>query len=415
MLDLRRQWRYLTIMSDRFRCYRMFSIEDLDKLWETATFAFDASALLNAYAYSTSTRDEYFAAIHSLGDRAWAPEHAIREFHKNRISRIKAQAKAVADIQELFLNANSELYKSLVKYYHHPAVDIRAIQSVMMSTHASIDALLIEAATRYEESVNKSNGYNPDAILDWITTAFEPSLEQAYSVDDISVHYKEAEARFQRSIPPGYKDSGKAENKYGDYIIWRQMLDRAERTRKPIIFITNDAKEDWWRRENGETLGPRPELRQEMWDTAQVDFYMYTSDRFMDQARKRKLSEVSDKTIDEISQWIVNAMGEESRRYDVVMEALPFERVHLQDLTDGSPSNLIPKLFDRIIFSPSMSFRANGDSTSAGPDSTRFNGYLTQYPENNPSKASQGEELDTVDAPRQSSDAKEPADAEDDC
>src|SRR5258708_10438801 len=64
------------------------------------------------------------------------------------------------------------------------------------------------------------------------------------------------------------------------------MMDHAATSKKPIIFITRDAKEDWWLKHNGEMVSPRPELAQEMKQSANVVFYMYTTVRFLEFAQQ---------------------------------------------------------------------------------------------------------------------------------
>jgi hypothetical protein len=43
-----------------------------------------------------------------------------------------------------------------------------------------------------------------------------------------------------------------------------------------MIFVMRDVKEDWIQQHKSETLGPRPELRQEMMSAAGVQFWIYT-------------------------------------------------------------------------------------------------------------------------------------------
>lgn len=54
------------------------------------------------------------------------------------------------------------------------------------------------------------------------------------------------EYRFKNKIPPGYMDKNKEDNNYGDYIIWREIIDKcASEDGADAIIITNDMKEDW--------------------------------------------------------------------------------------------------------------------------------------------------------------------------
>ena len=68
-------------------------------------------------------------------------------------------------------------------------------------------------------------------------------------------------------------------------MIWEQLKDRARATGKPVIFVTDDQKEDWWHRsKSGQVYGPHPLLLQEMMREAKVAAYIYTADSFMERA-----------------------------------------------------------------------------------------------------------------------------------
>jgi hypothetical protein len=66
-----------------------------------------------------------------------------------------------------------------------------------------------------------------------------------------------------------------------------EILEHAKATERPLIFITSDTKEDWWWRHGQSTVGPRPELVQEIAGFASVRFYMYSVERFLSEAQKR--------------------------------------------------------------------------------------------------------------------------------
>lgn len=46
----------------------------------------------------------------------------------------------------------------------------------------------------------------------------------------------------------------------GDYLLWVEALDEAQRRATGLLLVTGDEKEDWWLRHRGHFLGPRPEL-----------------------------------------------------------------------------------------------------------------------------------------------------------
>jgi hypothetical protein len=48
----------VSVMRKAFRHYFRLTKDELDALWKTALFSFDASVLLNIYGYSNEARDD---------------------------------------------------------------------------------------------------------------------------------------------------------------------------------------------------------------------------------------------------------------------------------------------------------------------------------------------------------------------
>lgn len=113
---------------------------------------------------------------------------------------------------------------------------------------------------------------------------------------DIEQRRKEALRRFDAKIPPGYKDKGRP----GDYLIWAEMKDKAKSAQLPVLFVTDDNKEDWWARHDGKTLGPRPELRHEFFEATGQLFYAYSPSRFLAFVSSEDEELVSKETVKEM-------------------------------------------------------------------------------------------------------------------
>ena len=90
------------------------------------------------------------------------------------------------------------------------------------------------------------------------------------------------------------------------------MLDKAKEKKSPVIIVTDDAKEDWWWKHQGKIIGPRPELVEEMRATANVSFYMYRSDQFLEHAARYLKQHVDQAAIAEVRD--IRNRDEELRR-----------------------------------------------------------------------------------------------------
>ena len=130
----------------------------------------------------------------------------------------------------------------------------------------------------------------------------------------------EGEKRYTNQQPPGYKDAkkdadGDQYRRYGDLIVWKQLLDEAKTKNVPVVFITDDNKEDWWLVQSGRTIGPRTELRDEFFTFAGNNFWMYTVDRFIEEAGRARNANVSREVIEEIKQVSFDAKEDKTFSY----------------------------------------------------------------------------------------------------
>lgn len=106
--------------------------------------------------------------------------------------------------------------------------------------------------------------------------------------------YVEGDFRFLRKLPPGYMDEKEKDKKdetktqkFGDLFVWKQLLCHAEECRRPIVFITNDNKPDWWKLDqDGRPESPRPELIEEFSCYSDQSFAMISMGEFVEHIGK---------------------------------------------------------------------------------------------------------------------------------
>lgn len=152
---------------------------------------------------------------------------------------------------------------------------------------------------------------NDDDILLFIENMFKGKVGDNISEKTINEYKEEGKKRYEDKIPPGYADNQKKENKYGDFIIWKEMKDKSKKDNKHIIFISEDRKEDWIKNVNGEKKGPRPELINEFYNENKKLFYMYNTESFLFLSNKYIKSNISNDMIDEIKNINDSNGGEE--------------------------------------------------------------------------------------------------------
>lgn len=268
-------------MRNLFPGYYQPRENEFKEIWQECIFACDASFLLNIYRYTPKTRERLFDILSKLKNQIWAPYQSAYEYQKNRQSVISQQSKADDEIKKLLLDNLSKLQKILKKYEKHAFIkNIDEIPSLFEESMKKSEGILNTANSQHKS-------VNFDEIRDKLDEILGENIGKKYHTDELEGIYKEAQQRFDEKIPPGYMDKDKENpEKYGDFIIWRQLIDYASLQKKPLIFVTDDAKEDWWRMHEGKKTSPRPELVEEMQSTAGIIFYMYSSERFMNYAEQ---------------------------------------------------------------------------------------------------------------------------------
>ena len=123
----------------------------------------------------------------------------------------------------------------------------------------------------------------------------------------MKVLYSEGEKRYKENIPPGYKDKAKPNNdKYGDLVLWKEMLYKCQSDAKDLIFICDDRKEDWWLEHQGKTISPRPELLKEFNSETKRECHFYKPFQFLEFANKYLDSKIKSETIEEVKNYTFN-------------------------------------------------------------------------------------------------------------
>ena len=267
------------------------------EMWEGGTFVFDANVLLNLYRYSPETKDELLGMLQANSDRLWLPHQAAKEYHKNRIFVILQIAEVYDSIKKLLEDSQNKIQNelhSMIGKRRHPFVGENLIDKIT-TLFTGLQEEVINL------SQNHPNLIENDPILDTITNLFENKVGSAYNSDELNKIYQKGKERYDKKIPPGYRDNEKGElEQFGDLVMWFQIIDYAKKNKQPIIFVTDDRKDDWWLRIKGQTIGPHPELVQEIVSEAGIPFYMYSTDPFMEQAHKHLEQKVNQQAIEEV-------------------------------------------------------------------------------------------------------------------
>ncbi|MCU5582506.1 PIN-like domain-containing protein [Bacillus toyonensis] len=246
----------------------------LNEMIKDATVVVDTNVLLSAYQTKPVTFDTILNILQELVNekRLKIPSHVVREFNENRPNRIK---EITNELQQ-FINTvegikNTQPPKNLNKIL--PAIDVledshnEKVIELQQEFNKQLNVLK-EQGNKFKEELSAlvlklSDYMDNDPIL----LKYETIIRESYYDSDVIFDEKkleeEGKRRFEKNIPPGFRDKAKKMNKYGDLIVWLQICELKE----DIVFITFDNKEDWVYKDNkGNVLGARRELVQEYYE-----------------------------------------------------------------------------------------------------------------------------------------------------
>jgi hypothetical protein len=317
------------------------SKEREDDIWKNCIFIFDSSALLNFYYFTDETKNNIFSKIfENYKGRLWIPQHVEFEYLKKRKDTL---TKLINDKYKKFENLE-EIKKSITKIENqltefnnnikndkeektHPIINIdNKITDEFHNKFNEFESCFAEYREKVNQEIDKRKSeieaiFEKDILLESIEKYF--SVGEKFSFDELMKILPEGEFRYKFEIPPGYKDYAderkKGTQKIGDLIIWKQIINYAKETPKPIILVIDDLKDDWCyveKRSNEKRIErPREELIKEIKDIADVSFWMYSLTQFISKANALlKENGMDEKSIEEINEVSKQQYNEEPKR-----------------------------------------------------------------------------------------------------
>lgn len=233
-----------------------FMLKPLEKCLAESLIVLDANVLLLPFKTGPHALDEIEKALEQLKaeKRLFVPDHALREYLANRPEKIK------------------EFYDQLNK---RRSKDYSVSSVAKLVEKVNSFEKLQEAEKKLKNEVEEYKKVVDQAIAEvkqWTTNdpvskMYKKILSEEIVIglpQDLVELEKEHKERNAKSIPPGYKDSGKSSNNIGDFLIWKTILTVAERNpHKDLIFVTGEEKSDWVYRSSNDVLYAREELIEE--------------------------------------------------------------------------------------------------------------------------------------------------------
>jgi hypothetical protein len=308
-------------MKTSFRSFLTPPAEVIEAAWasDKSVFIFDTNVLLNLYGFEEQTRTDFFSAVAKLGGKVFLPFHVGLEYHLGRLAVIRNEKKTFRELTSISKNLEEKLEKDLGEL--KLSEKFPQVGKFANKLRENIKTAL----STFAEDIDPWNKQQPDVrsddkILDSIDAFSDGHIgPPPASQDWLNNLYKDGAERYANKVPPGFRDITKDkdhrsptfvhneltyERKYGDLIIWRQILEHVrEEHLDNVFFVTDDAKEDWWTKINSggeKIIGPHEALRSEIYKIPNVHlFHMYSTSDFLDNGRRILDVKINQRSIDD--------------------------------------------------------------------------------------------------------------------
>lgn len=206
---------------------------------EEAPVYLDTSVLLRCYEFNSKARDDLLKTFVLLGERLKVPLWAAWETWQKSESRTPESplAKPSKDVKDK-LAALSFAIRRNVEEGDDPDQSATQLLGEAGQIEAALQALTAKVSNRRRDPEKTSELLYPLLNRSLLGSNIPKILKRVNA---------EAELRFTHNVPPGCGDHGKGQNRFGDLIIWLEVLADLKRSaRKLFLLITDDVtKGDW--------------------------------------------------------------------------------------------------------------------------------------------------------------------------
>ncbi|MGW0183935.1 PIN-like domain-containing protein [Nocardia sp. NPDC003345] len=304
---------------------------ELAEFYRVGTIALDANILLSLYRVNGTQRRQIIAALEKVSDRLWIPYQVALEYQRNRLE-VAAEVNSVFDsieaiprgsLQKILDDASAairELAKKTSTTIRDRDIRERVSNEFfeadkgLKSFMESRQADMAEAfqSVRKDHTIDFDDVKNDDPVRSALDRILSPhNIGEKLDEEVLTSRRLDAQSRIASLTPPGYKDANSKKDPTGDCLIWFELLDHAEKQKRPVLFVTDDVKEDFYVKAYGKTIGPRPELVREMHESTGQKYHQTTLDAFL-----RSANRYLDAAVEETTITTVKSARESSGSFD---------------------------------------------------------------------------------------------------
>lgn len=257
------------------------SANELDSFLENVDpiIVLDSSVILDLYKYAPEITENLLIILEEdIKTKIWLPGQVLEEFNNNHEKIYNRQFSSFenvpADIENKIKRFKEDSGKLIfeAKKFYHPHID--QLQNDIESKINEIIKIKDDYLQNIKADFTERKRYQiENKPLKFVESLIESKqIGEGFNKFEKFSIYNEGELRYKLSIPPGFKDENNKTDKndpsnmkkFGDLIIWKEILEKCKKDTRGILFVTGDLKEDWWELDNtNEIVGKHESLNEE--------------------------------------------------------------------------------------------------------------------------------------------------------
>ncbi|UXD97703.1 hypothetical protein K1721_21295 (plasmid) [Cronobacter sakazakii] len=307
-------------MKDSFTGFYGTSEQTIERVFKSkdTVFIFDTNILLTLYRCEEETREQFFNIWKQIKSQCWFPHHVCLEYQRNRLTVIKGSRDSLSAIAGKLKTTFADVKKDVFGDTYNKTISrYTNLRGELETLFSDIEELINEFSSNSIDARNKKIDFfaNHDVIRDQIDELTYGRIgSPPANQDEIKKLNDKAKARYKYNVGPGYEDAkDKKEDffaygdifydaAYGDYYVWSQILDHVKEDKiENVVYVTNDAKSDFFYKIDGKVRGPNESLTTEIKAVGAKEFILQNIHTFLHHANNYFNAKIDEASISELT------------------------------------------------------------------------------------------------------------------
>lgn len=222
---------------------------------ERVLIILDSSAILDIFKHDNAYSHNLLKSYQIHYDKLWVPNHVSVEVERNYRHVAKLRKKEIDSLPKKINESVETLKQNISSLIKNPQkFNYPFIPNLISELKSKIDELE-QIVAGYKSQVSSIVEESQSEIFSDFLNELQDSEKIGMGYDDFDklAIYVEGNIRYGLKIPPGFMDETPKDKKdatgtqkFGDLIIWKEILEKVKSDKQPLLFITSDMKCDWW-------------------------------------------------------------------------------------------------------------------------------------------------------------------------